>query len=179
MSVPIDRRVVMRMLAAVAVIAVAGPVIAAEQPQKLFSIVTVKDQIVVGLTRDDGAMATDVGEIGKALRRRGSMSFWRYAVRKGKDGELEHAPLAKISVLANDSLRIEPYATPLRVMLSVGGIESGEFQRQERDFADAWRKAGLRCEIIRQPEGHHFDMIEYLIDRNGALYSGLKQLINN
>ncbi len=116
MSVLIDRRVVMRMLAAVAVIAVAGPVIAAEQPQKLFSIVTVKDQIVVGLTRDDGAMATDVGEIGKALRSRGSMSFWRYAVRKGKDGELEHAPLAKISVLANDSLRIEPYATPLRVI---------------------------------------------------------------
>jgi len=116
MSVPIDRRVVMRMLAAVAVIAVAGPVIAAEQPQKLFSIVTVKDQIVVGLTRDDGAMATDVDEIGKALRSRGSMSFWRYAVRKGKDGELEHAPLVKISVLANDSLRIEPYATPLRVI---------------------------------------------------------------
>lgn len=71
-----------------------------------------------------------------------------------------------------------PASAPM-LLLSVGGIESGEFQRQERDFADAWRKAGLRCEVIRQPEGHHFDMIEYLIDRNGALYSGLKQLINN
>ncbi|MGN6311088.1 MAG: hypothetical protein ACTHNN_16235 [Xanthobacteraceae bacterium] len=116
MSVPINRRVVTRMLAVAAATVVASPVIAAEQPQRLFSIVTVKDQIVVGLTRDDGAMAADVGEIGKALRSRGSMSFWRYAVRKGKDGELEQAPLAKISVLANDSLRIEPYATPLRVI---------------------------------------------------------------
>jgi len=76
----------------------------------------VKDQVVVGLTRADAAMAGDVGEIGKALRSRGSMSFWRYAVRKGKDGELEQAPLSKISVLANDSLRIEPYTTPLRVI---------------------------------------------------------------
>lgn len=116
MSVSINRRVVTRMLAAAAATAVVRPAIAAEQPQKLFSIVTVKDQIVVGLTRDDGAMAADVGEIGKALRSRGSMSFWRYAVRKGKDGELEQAPLSKISVLANDSLRIEPYATPLRVI---------------------------------------------------------------
>jgi arylformamidase len=62
--------------------------------------------------------------------------------------------------------------------LSVGGIESGEFQRQERDFADAWRKAGLRCDVIRQTDGHHFDMIEFLIDRNGALYSSLKHIIN-
>lgn len=116
MSPSINRRAMTRMLAAAAATAVAGPVIAAEQPQKLFSIVTVKDEIVVGLTRDDGAMAGDVGEIGKALRSRGSMSFWRYAVRKGKDGELEQAPLARISVLANDSLRIEPYATPLRVI---------------------------------------------------------------
>lgn len=116
MPVSINRRVVTRMLAAVAATVVVSPTIAAEQPQKLFSIVTVKDQIVVGLTRDDGAMAADVGEIGKALRSRGSMNFWRYAVRKGKDGELEQAPLAKISVLANDSLRIEPYATPLRVI---------------------------------------------------------------
>lgn len=117
MSVSLNRRVVMWMLAAAAAAAaIAGPAIAAEQPQKLFSIVTVKDQIVVGLMLDDVAMAGDVGEIGKALRQRGSMNFWRYAVRKGKDGELEQAPLSKISVLANDSLRIEPYATPLRVV---------------------------------------------------------------
>jgi hypothetical protein len=115
MSPSIDRRVLTRMLAAAAA-AVVSPVIAAEQPQKLFSIVTVKDQVVVGLMRADAAMAGDVGEIGKALRSRGSMSFWRYAVRKGKDGELEQAPLSKISVLANDSLRIEPYTTPLRVI---------------------------------------------------------------
>jgi len=121
MPLSIDRRAVSRMLAAIASAAMASaagttPASAAEQSPKLFSIVTVRDQIVVGLTRDDVAMAGDVGEIGKALRQRGAMSFWRYAVRKGKDGELEQAPSAKISVLAHDSLRIEPYVTPLRVI---------------------------------------------------------------
>jgi arylformamidase len=73
-------------------------------------------------------------------------------------------------------LTIPSSAPPL--LLSVGGIESGEFHRQERDFAAAWRDAGLRCEVIRQADGHHFDMIEFLIDRDGALYRGLKELTN-
>lgn len=77
----------------------------------------------------------------------------------------------------NSPMLTIPASAPM-LYLSVGGIESGEFQRQERDFAEAWRKAGLRCEVIRQTDGHHFDMIEFLIDRNGALYSSLKHIIN-
>lgn len=45
-------------------------------------------------------MITDAGAIGQTLRERGSLSIWRYTVRKFKDGELERAPLAKISVEA-------------------------------------------------------------------------------
>jgi hypothetical protein len=44
------------------------------------------------------------------------VTLWQYAVRKAVDGELELAPLRRISVLKHDSLRVEPYATPLRVM---------------------------------------------------------------
>ena len=31
-------------------------------------------------------------------------------------GDLEQAPLHKIGLLATDSLRVEPYATPLKVL---------------------------------------------------------------
>ncbi|WP_421592717.1 hypothetical protein [Shinella sp. M27] len=44
------------------------------------------------------------------------MTVWRYAVRKAKEGELEQAPLKQISVQAEGTLRVEPYATPLRIV---------------------------------------------------------------
>jgi hypothetical protein len=47
---------------------------------------------------------------------KGSMSAWQYAVHKSSSGDLEQAPLRKIGLLASDSLRIEPYASPLKVL---------------------------------------------------------------
>ena len=44
------------------------------------------------------------------------MSVWRYAVHKSAGGDLEQAPLHKIGLIASDSLRVEPYATPLKVL---------------------------------------------------------------
>jgi hypothetical protein len=37
-------------------------------------------------------------------------------VRKSSSGDLEQAPLHKIGVISGDSLRIEPYASPLKVL---------------------------------------------------------------
>lgn len=93
-----------------------GPVLAAEQAAKLFTIVTDKDETVVALTKEDANLGSDAAAISKALRERGALTVWRYAVRKAKDGELEQAPLAKISVQAQGTLRVEPYRTPLRVV---------------------------------------------------------------
>jgi hypothetical protein len=45
------------------------------------------------------------------------MSVWQYAVHKSSSGDLEQAPLHKIGLLATDSLRVEPYASPLKVLL--------------------------------------------------------------
>jgi arylformamidase len=73
-------------------------------------------------------------------------------------------------------LTIPSSAPPL--LLSGGGVESGEGHGEARGFAAAWRVAGVGCEVIRQADGHHFDMIEFLIDRDGALYCGLKELTN-
>ncbi len=90
----------------------------AQEPVSLFKIITVKDEIVVGLTPSEinELNGNDVSAIGKALAADGQLSLWQFAVRKGADGSLEEAPLRRVSILGHDSLRIEPYATPLRVV---------------------------------------------------------------
>nr|WP_314091412.1 hypothetical protein [uncultured Shinella sp.] len=93
----------------------AAPAFAAESP-KLFSFVSENEEIVAALMSDDAALSADAGAIGKVLHDRGSLTVWRYAVRKAKDGELEQAPLKQISVQAEGTLRVEPYTTPLRVV---------------------------------------------------------------
>lgn len=93
----------------------AAPVFAAEST-KLFNFVGENAEIVAALTPEDAALGEDVGAIGQALHDRGTLKVWRYAVRKAADGELEQAPLAKISLQAQGNLRVEPYTTPLRVV---------------------------------------------------------------
>lgn len=99
-----------------ALFAVAHPAVAQGQPPQLFQVVSEKDTVVVALAAEDAALASDAGAVAKALRERGSMTVWRYAVRKAKDGELEQAPWAKVSLQAQGLVRVEPYRTPLRVV---------------------------------------------------------------
>ena len=84
--------------------------------ETLFKIVTVKDDIVVGLNdaelKDFGG---DAGGIARAIAAKGSLTLWQYAVTQ-KDGERMVAPRAKIGVLANASLRVEPYTQPFKVL---------------------------------------------------------------
>jgi len=84
----------------------------------LFKIITAKDEIVIGIAEDELAQidGKNAGGIAKALVAKGSMSVWQYAVHKSATGDLEQAPLHKIGLLATDSLRVEPYATPLKVL---------------------------------------------------------------
>ena len=91
---------------------------AAEQAVSLFKIITVRDEIVVGVGPQDAAAlgGSDVTAVGRALKGGGELTVWQYAVRKAPDGELEQVPLRRISIIGNDSLRVEPYATPLRVV---------------------------------------------------------------
>ena len=91
---------------------VTKPAIAADK------IVTSKDEIVIGVTDAELAQVDgkNAGGIAKMLVAKGSMSVWQYAVHKSASGDLEQAPLRKIGLIANDSLRVEPYATPLKVL---------------------------------------------------------------
>jgi hypothetical protein len=91
---------------------------AQEKAMNLFKIITVKDEIVIGLSPDElGKLGgQDAGAVAKALVSKGEMTVWQYAVRKNATGDLEQAPLRQVGLLANSSLRIEPYATPLKVL---------------------------------------------------------------
>ena len=92
------------------------PALAADKVS-LFKVITAKDEIVIGLADDElKAMDGNAGGVAKALVSRGSLSVWQYAVRKAPNGDLQQAPLRKIGLLANSSLRVEPYATPLAVL---------------------------------------------------------------
>jgi hypothetical protein len=44
----------------------------------------------------------------------------------------------------------------------VGGDERPEFIRQSNLLADAWLQFGVSCEVIIEPERHHFDVLEGL-----------------
>jgi hypothetical protein len=87
-------------------------------PMKLFKIITVKDEIVVGLSdaelRSFGPKA-DLDNLAHQIAFAGQLTLWQYAVKKGEDGGLRQAPAKKVAVFKTDTLRIEPYATPLPV----------------------------------------------------------------
>ena len=84
----------------------------------LFKIITVKDEIVIGLNEGElGQLGgKDAGAVAKALAAKGEMTAWQYAVKKANNGDLQQAPLRQIGLLANASLRVEPYASPLTVL---------------------------------------------------------------
>src|SRR5262249_43973019 len=95
---------------------VVQPAYAAEKVS-LFKVITTRDEIVVGIP--EGELATMDGNasgVAKALVQKGTLSVWQYAVRKAANGDLEQTPLHKVGLIANDSLRIEPFATQLKVL---------------------------------------------------------------
>lgn len=104
-----------RLLAAAAFALLAGALTPAGA-ETLFKIVTVKDEIMVGLNDAElKELGGDAGGIAKAIAAKGSLTLWQYAVTQ-KDGERMVASHAKIGVLASSSLRVEPYKQPFKVM---------------------------------------------------------------
>jgi arylformamidase len=64
----------------------------------------------------------------------------------------------------------------LPLILSVGGDESQEFQRQDT-YAQACRERGMAVTVVPQPDGHHFDMIDRWCDHNQALFREFAAMI--
>jgi hypothetical protein len=114
------RRSLLRAAAALLIVS-ASPALAQQKDKamtSLFKIVSVKDEVVIGLSPEElsGFGGSDAGAVAKALAQKGTLTVWQYAVRKAANGDLEQAPLRKIGLIAHDSLRVEPVATPLKVI---------------------------------------------------------------
>lgn len=91
---------------------------AQENKTDLFKVVTVKDEIVIGLSADElkALGGSDASAVAHALAQKGDMTVWQYNVHRAQNGELQQAPTAKIGLLANSSLRVEPYTTPYTIV---------------------------------------------------------------
>jgi hypothetical protein len=89
-----------------------------QEKTALFKVISSKDEVVIALSAADIAAVggNDVTHIGRALSGNGELTVWLYATSKAADGQLEQAPLKRVSLIGRDSLRVEPYATPLRVV---------------------------------------------------------------
>jgi hypothetical protein len=103
---------------AAAIVASASASQAQENKVHLFKVVTVKDEIVVGLSDDEmkALGGTDASAVAHALAQKGDMTVWQYNVHRGPNGDMQQAPTAKIGLLANASLRVEPYTTPYAIV---------------------------------------------------------------
>jgi uncharacterized membrane protein len=95
---------------------------AAESDMMLFKIITDKDEVIIGMTAGelDAAGGQDAGIVGKKLVADGQLTAWQYVVGRNDAGELIEAPTSKISVLAHDSLRVEPYQAEWPISLPMG-----------------------------------------------------------
>ena len=94
----------------------AGLICGSAQAETLFKIITVKDDITVGLNDAElKDMGGDADGIAKAIAAKGSVTLWQYAVSK-QGSESVVAPRAKVGILATQSLRVEPYKQPFKVL---------------------------------------------------------------
>jgi hypothetical protein len=91
---------------------------AQENKMNLFKVITVKDEIVIGLSDAElkGLGGTGAGAVAQALAQKGVVTAWQYGVRRGSNGELQQAPTAKVGLISNTSLRVEPYTTTYTII---------------------------------------------------------------
>jgi hypothetical protein len=86
----------------------------------LFKVVTEKDEIIIGLNSQElqsiGGAEKNAGGIARALVDKKTLTVWRYSVGKSAAGDLQVVPLHQIGLLASQSLRVEPYSSPLPVL---------------------------------------------------------------
>lgn len=96
----------------------AQPAWTEEAKTSLFKVVTPKDDIVIGLsdTELSALGGRDAGAVAHALAQKGDLTVWQYNVRRGASGDLQQAPSARIGLIANTALRVEPYSTPYTIV---------------------------------------------------------------
>ncbi len=81
------------------------------------------------------------------------------------------------SIARNSPLHHIPARSAARLLASVGGLETSEFQRQTLDYASRWTAAGHRAQLIAMPNHNHFDIALSLSEPDGVLTSAVAAAI--
>lgn len=90
-----------------------------DPPVTLFKVITAKDDVVVGVSKETlEAMGRGVplDLFAAELQKRGQMSVWQYASTKNAQGQLVMSPLRRVNIIFSGTSRIEPYSSPLKIM---------------------------------------------------------------
>ncbi len=85
--------------------------------------------------------------------------------------DIEEGTMKDISPLYNLPVH------PVPLILALGSEESEQFHRQQADFLEAWRAAGLNAEVVELGGRNHFTAIDALGDREHALFAAVKAQI--
>jgi len=72
-------------------------------------------------------------------------------------------------------LNLPDRAAPL--LLAVGSEETGEFLRQQAEYAAAWQGRGLALDEVAMEGLHHFTAVDALGDPTQGLYEAVRQLL--
>ncbi|EHP44187.1 putative aylformamidase [Cupriavidus basilensis OR16] len=67
----------------------------------------------------------------------------------------------------------------LPMILTVGGDESPEYHRLQREYQTLLEANGFDVQVVEQRRGHHFDAVDLLGDGNGALAEAVLRLIES
>ncbi len=63
------------------------------------------------------------------------------------------------------------------MILTVGGDESPEYHRLQREYQELLIERGFDVQIVPQQGGHHFDAVDLLGDANGPLAAAVLRMI--
>ena len=83
----------------------------------LFKVITAKDEIIIGLSKQEMDQLSEkgAGGVARALSDQGALSVWMYGTRELEPGNRVTTPVRKIGLIAGDTVRIEPFAAPFAV----------------------------------------------------------------
>lgn len=96
----------------------ARPIVLPRNGVRLFRVVTMQEDVLVGLTPEELALLGSGPEVERLARRiatEGQLTAWRYVVARGSDGSMRLVARHRVAVLRQDALMVEPYAAALPV----------------------------------------------------------------
>lgn len=85
---------------------------------RLYRLVTMRGDVLVGLTQRELASlggGPEVERIARRIAQAGQLTAWRYSVTRAPDGSTRLATRERVAVLRQDALMVEPYAPALPV----------------------------------------------------------------